>query len=106
MCRSKGSALPIILSYGRARPYDNIAKPKEIATKTKPGNPDSTKNSLTYPKEMLDIEILHATTRSGHNGRGQAEAQTELTCAVSQADCIVNMSEIGYIIHISLNFSF
>ena len=30
---------------------------------------------------------------------------TELTCVVSLAECILNMCEIGYDIHISLNFS-
>ena len=51
-------------------------------------------------------ETLQATSHSGHNGRGQAKAQTKLTCAVSQAERILNMCEIGYDIHISLNFSF
>ena len=55
---------------------------------------------------MLDNETLQATTRSVHYGKEQAKVQTELTCAVSQAECILKMCEIGYIIHISLNFSF
>ena len=50
---------------------------------------------------MLDNETLQATTRLGHNGRRQAKAQSVLTCAMSQADRILNMYEI----HISLNFS-
>ena len=66
--------------------------------------PDSTNNSLAHPEEMLDNESLQATSRSGHNGRGQAKAQTELTCAVSQAERMFYMCEIGYEIHISLNF--
>ena len=73
--------------------------------KNKPGNPYSTNNSLTQPEETLDNEILQATTGSGHNGRRQAKAQTELTCAVAQVKRILNMCEIGYEIHISLNFS-
>ena len=80
--------------------------PKKIVTKNKSGNPDSTNNSLARPEETLDNETTQATTRSGHNGRGQAKAQTELTCAVSQAERILNMCEIGYEIHISLNSSF
>ena len=84
----------------------NIAKLKEIATKNKSVNPDSTNNSLTLPDEKHDNQTLQATTRSGHNSRGQAKAQTELTCAVSQAERILNMREVGYEIHISLNVSF
>ena len=49
------------------------ANPKEIATKNKSGNPDSTSNSLAHPEETLDNETLQATTHSGHNGRGQAK---------------------------------
>ena len=30
----------------------------------------------------------------------------KLTCAMSQTECILNIFEIGYEIHISLNFSF
>ena len=74
--------------------------------KNKSGRPDSTKNSLVYPEEMLDNETQQATTGSGHNGRGQAIAQTELTCAVPQVERILDMCEISYEIHISLNFSF
>ena len=70
------------------------------------GNPDSTNNSLAHPEETLDDETLQATTHSGHYGIGQAKAQTELTCAVSQAERILIMCEIGYEIHNSLNFSF
>ena len=83
----------------------NIEKPKEIITKNKYGNPDSTNNSLAHPEETFDNETLQATTRSGHNGRGQAKAQTELTCAISQAQHILNMCEIGYEINIAQNFS-
>ena len=72
--------------------------------KNKSGNPDSTFNRLAHPEEMLDNETQQATT--GHNGRGQAKAQTELMCAVSQEERILNMCEIGYEIHISLNSSF
>ena len=91
---------------GRACSLKNLAKPKEIVTRNKSGNPDSTKNSLAHPEETLDNETLQATTRSGHNGRRQAIAQTELTCAMSQVERILNMYEIGCEIHISLNFSF
>ena len=91
---------------GRAWSKKNLAKPKEIATKNKSGNPDSTNNSLVHPEETLDNENLQATTRSGHNGRGQANAQTEFTCAMPQVERILNMYEIGYEINISLNFSF
>ena len=61
--------------------------------KNKSGNPDSTKNSLAHPEEALVNETLLTTTRSGQSGRGKAKAQTELTCAVSQAE---RMCEIGY----------
>ena len=62
-----------------------MAKLKKIVTKNKSGNPDST-NSLAHPEKMLDNETLQATTHSGHNDRGQVKVQTELTCAVSQAE--------------------
>ena len=81
----------------------NLAKPREIVMKNKSGNPDSTNNSLAHPEETLDNETLQATTRRSHNGRGQAKAQTELISAVSLVERIF---EIGYEIHISLNFSF
>ena len=55
---------------------------------------------------MVYNETLPATARSGHNGRGQTNAQTDLTCAVSQAERMLNMCEIGNEIHISLIFSF
>ena len=74
--------------------------------KNKSGNPDSTNNSLEHPEETLDNGDLHAITRSCNNDRRQAKAQTELTCVISHAECILNMCEIGYEIHISLNFSF
>ena len=70
------------------------------------GNPDSTNNSLAHPEETLDNETIQATNSSGHNGRGQVKAQTELTCAVSQAKRILNMCEISYEIHISQNLPF
>ena len=50
---------------------------KEIVTKKKYGNPDSTNNSFAHPEETLDNEDQQATTRSGHNGGGQAKVQTE-----------------------------
>ena len=84
----------------------NLATPKEIVTKNKSGNPNSTNNSLLYPEEILDNETLQATTHSGHNRRRQAKAQTELTCAVSQPERVLNMCAIGYDIHISLYMSF
>ena len=68
--------------------------------------PDSRNNCLAHPEETLDNEALQATTRSGHNGRGQAKAQAKYLCALSQAERILNMCETGYEIHISLNFSF
>ena len=83
----------------------NLAKPKEIVKKNESGNPDSTTSSLVHRKETLDNETLQATTRSGQYGRRQAKAQTELTYAVSQAERILNMCEIGYEIHISLNLT-
>ena len=95
-----------IIRDGRACSYSNVAKPKEIVMKNKSGKPYSTNNSLTHPEETHDNETLPATTRSGHNGRGQAKAQTELTRAVSRAERILNMCKIGYEIHIALNFSF
>ena len=84
---------------------ENLAKPKEVVTKNKSGNPGSNNNNLPHPEETLDSETLQATTFSGHNGRVQARAQAELMCAVSQAECILNMCEISYEIHISLIFS-
>ena len=49
----------------------NLAKPKEIVTKNKSENPNSSNNSLKHPEVTLDNETLQAATRSGHNGRGQ-----------------------------------
>ena len=57
----------------------------------KSGIPDSTNSSLAHPDETLDNETLQATTRSGHNGRRRAKAQTELSCAVSHVERILNM---------------
>ena len=74
--------------------------------KNKSGNPDFTKKSLAHPEEALDNETLQAMTRSGHGDRGQAKTQTELTCVVSEVERILSMCEIGYEIHICLNFSF
>ena len=45
----------------------------------------SNNNSLAQPEEALDNETLQATTQSDDIGRGQAKAETELTCDVSQA---------------------
>ena len=84
----------------------NLAKPNEIVARNKYGNPDSTNNSLAHPDQPLDNETIQATTRSVHSGRRQAKAQTELTCAVSQAERILSMCEICYEIHLSQNFSF
>ena len=61
---------------------------------------------MTHAEETLYDENLQATTCSDHNGRGQEKVPNELTCAVSQAEHILNMCEIGYEIHILLNFSF
>ena len=69
--------------------------------KNKSGSPYSTNNRLAHPEKILDNETLQATTRSSHNGRGQAKAQTELICAVSQAERILNMCESDY----EMNFS-
>ena len=71
----------------------------------KSGNPDSTNNSIAHLEETYDNETLQTTARSIHNGRGHAQGLTKLTFAVSQAEHILNMCEIGYEIHISLNFS-
>ena len=84
----------------------NLANPKEIITRNNSVNQDSTNDGLAHPEEMLDSEALQATTRSGHNDRGQAKVQTELTCAVSQTERILNMCETGNEIHISLNCLF
>ena len=92
-----------IIGDGRACFPQKIAKPNEIVRMNKSGNPDSTNNSLVHPEETLDNEALQATTRSGHNGRGQAKAQTVLTLARSQAERLLNICEIGYEIHISRN---
>ena len=67
-----------IIRDGRACLHKNLAKPKEIVMKNKSGNPDSTNNSLVHHEETLNNETLQATTRSGHNDRGQAKAQTIL----------------------------
>ena len=70
----------------------NLAKPKEIATKNKSGKPDFTNNSLVHPQEMLDNETIQATTRSGHNGRGQAKAQNQIdVCHISGGAHIVHV---------------
>ena len=79
---------------------------KRIVILNKFGKPDSANNSLAHPEETLDNETLQSTSRSDHNSRGRATKQTGLTCAVSQAQRIMNMCEIDYEIHISLYFSF
>ena len=84
----------------------NLQIPKNSLRKASLETHDSTNNSLAHPEETLNNETLQATVRSGHNGRGQAKAQTELTCDVSQAERILNMCDISYEIHISHNFSF
>ena len=61
----------------------NLAKPTEIVKKNKSGNPYATNNSLAHPEETVDNETFQATTCSGHNGRRQTKAQTDLTCVVS-----------------------
>ena len=53
----------------------NLAMPKEMVTKNKSRKPDSINHSLAHPEETLDNETTQATTRSGHNSRGQAKAQ-------------------------------
>ena len=80
----------------------NLVKHKEIVTKKKSGNQDSTNSSLSRPEKTLENETLQATTRSDDKGRGQVKAQTEWRCAVCQAERILNMCEIGYDIHITL----
>ena len=58
-------------------------------------------------EESFDNETLQVTAHSGHNDIGQeVKAQTGLTCVMSQTESILIMCEIGYEIHISLNFSF
>ena len=47
-----------------------IAKPKEIVTKNKSGNQDSTNNSSAHLEESPVNEALQDTTCSGHNIRG------------------------------------
>ena len=59
-------------------------------------NLDSTNNSLAHPEETLENETIQATTRSGHNGRGQAKAQTELACAMYQA-CVKSAMKSTYL---------
>ena len=64
-----------------------------------------TKIPPTRVRRILKMRLMmKPTTRSGHNGVGQAKAQAELTSTESQAESILNMCEIGYEIHISLNF--
>ena len=82
-----------------------ISKRIPFQISSQSGKPDSTNNSLAHPEETFDNQTLLPTTRSGHNGRGQSKEQTELMCAVSQAERILNMCEIGYEIHIFLCFS-
>ena len=78
MCRRKGTGLPKTSEeMVEVACKKNFAKPKEIVTRNKSGEPDSTNNSLAHPEETLDNETLQPTTRSGHNGRGQGKAQTE-----------------------------
>ena len=69
--------------YGRVCWFKNLADPEEIVTKNKSGNHDSTNNNLAHPEETLVNKTLQAAAHSGHNGRGQAKAQAELTCTVS-----------------------
>ena len=95
-----------ITSDCRSWSYKILVKPKEIVTKNMSGNPDSANNSLAHPEETLDNETLQATTHSDNDDGGQAKAQIELTCSVSQAERILNMCEIDYEIHISPNSSF
>ena len=101
MCTRKGSGRPKTLEETVERVRIEIMQ----SPKNKSGNTDSTNNSMAHHEETLDNKALQATTRSGHNGRGQAKAQTQLTCAVSQAERILNMCEIGNEIHMSQNFS-
>ena len=82
------------------RRQSSVSK-KSCKAQRKSGNSDSSNNRLAHPKETLDNETQQATTRSGHYGRGQAKVQTELTCAVFQAERILNMREVGYEIHMS-----
>ena len=62
-----------------------ILQSQRIRYKKTSGNQNFTNMSLAHPEETLDNETLQAATRSVHNSNGQAKAQTELTCAVSQA---------------------
>ena len=52
---------------GRVCLQKNLAKPKEIVTKNKSGNPDSTNNSLALPEERLimksdNLQLIQAIT--------------------------------------------
>ena len=70
-----------IKRHGRACLKKNLAR----VMKNTSENPDSTINILAHSEETVDDKALQAITPSGHNGRGQVKAQTELAYAVSQA---------------------
>ena len=79
--------------------------PKEIVTKSKSGNSDSTNNSLAHPEETLDNETLQATTRQAIAEEDKRKRKPNRRVK-SQVERILNICEIGHEIHISLNFSF
>ena len=85
MCRRKEYGRPKTSEETVERVCKKSCKVPKIATKNKSVNPDSTNNSLAHHEETTDNETLQATTRSGHNCRGQGKAQIELTCAMYQA---------------------
>ena len=53
-----------------------------------------------HPEKTPDNESLQATTRPGHNNRGQAKAQTKLTCAVSLSVSLSRVSGGAHIEHL------
>ena len=61
LCQRKGSGQPKTLEESVDRVHKNLARPKEMFTKNKPGNPDSTNNSLAHPEETLDNDTLQGT---------------------------------------------
>ena len=94
LCRRKGSGRPKTSEEMVERVCKKILQ--------------STKKLLR--RTSLEIQIQPTTVwrilRICHNSREQAKTQTELMCAVAQAERMVNMCEISYEIQIFQNFSF
>ena len=99
-----------IRRYGRACSYKNLAKPKEIVTKNKSGNQDSTNNSLAMWREWYMYPLL-LHTKSNYSRESLPPCgllpktccsvfgrcwSTELTCIMSQVERILNIFEIFY----------